>query len=91
MHWFDLLLLMLASFRLTHLIVADQIMVPFRQFWARFAFVHELVTCYWCCGIWVSAVLVALQAYWPVVGRPLLLVLAVAAGQALLERSGQEK
>jgi hypothetical protein len=86
MYWFDLLLLMLASFRLTHLIVSDDIMEPFRQLWAKFPFVHELVTCYWCCGIWVSALLVLLHGHFPTLARPIILIFAVAAGQALLER-----
>ena len=90
MHWFDLLLLILASFRLTHLIVMDDIMAPFRNLWARRPFVHELVNCYWCCGIWVSALLFLLQSYWSAAARPVILILAVAAGQALLERWQQK-
>lgn len=91
MGWFDLVLLILASFRLTHLIVYDSITEPLRRSLTKDPFFSELITCYWCCGIWVSALLALCTYQWPVLGRPLLLVLAVAAGQALIEKQVQSK
>jgi hypothetical protein len=91
MQWIELLLLVLASFRLTHLIVYDTIMEPLRVFTEKSLFVHELVTCYWCCGIWTSALLLLLQDQWPRFASPLILMLAVAAGQALVEAWVQRK
>lgn len=93
--------LVLASFRLTHLFVFDSILEPLRR-WLRGApapgvragagpgpvrrWLSDLVGCYWCTGIWVAMGLLALQRLWPSpVTDGLLLVLAVAGGQALLE------
>jgi hypothetical protein len=44
-----------------------------------------LLTCYWCTGIWTSAALVGLRAFSPRIGRPVVLVLAVAGAQSLME------
>lgn len=85
MNWLDLVLLILASFRLTHLLVTDSITEPIRQRLESVRFIGELITCYWCAGVWVSGGLVALHLIWPGGSRPLLLLLAVAGGQALLE------
>ncbi|HWI66116.1 MAG TPA: DUF1360 domain-containing protein [Symbiobacteriaceae bacterium] len=85
MTWLDLALLVLASFRLTHLIVFDAIMEPVRTRLEPIRFVGEVVSCYWCCGIWASGALVAAHLLWPAASRPVELLLAVAAGQALLE------
>ncbi|HYG60647.1 MAG TPA: DUF1360 domain-containing protein [Symbiobacteriaceae bacterium] len=86
MDWFDLALLMLASFRLTHLVVFDTITEPLRRQFSQQPFTAELISCYWCTGVWVSAVLCAGYLLQPGWVRPLLLVLAVAAGQSLLEK-----
>lgn len=85
MNWLDLALLVLASFRLTHLIVFDSIMEPVRQRLVRVRYAAELISCYWCCGVWVSGALVAGYLLWPSGARIVLAVLAVAGGQALLE------
>ncbi|MEW6046701.1 MAG: DUF1360 domain-containing protein [Bacillota bacterium] len=99
--WLELAVLILASFRLTHLVVLDSITEPLRR-WvaggrdplradpasmgrARAWFV-ALVTCYWCTGVWVSAALVLLYAAFPsLLVRTVLLILAVAGGQAFVE------
>jgi len=86
MGWFDLVLLILASFRLTHLIVFDDIAEPVRKLLDRWRFTAVMIACYWCAGIWASAGLVLLYLLWPTPARVLLLVLAVAGGQALVER-----
>jgi hypothetical protein len=83
--WINLVILMLAAFRLTHLIVFDSITAPLRRPLERIPFIGELVGCYWCCGVWVAAFLVILQLTVPRLSFPLLLLLAVAGGQALLE------
>ncbi|MDF2629467.1 MAG: sporulation protein [Symbiobacteriaceae bacterium] len=85
MTWLTLVLLIAASFRLTHLIVMDSIMAPVRDRLERVPFLGEVITCYWCCGIWVSGGLVAAYLLWPAVAYWVLLIFAVAGGQALLE------
>lgn len=85
MTWLNLALLIFASFRLTHLIVFDSMMEPIRDRLERVPFIGELVTCYWCCGVWISAALVGAQVLWPAVTFWMLVIFAVAGGQAILE------
>ncbi len=85
-----LLLLGFACFRLTHVVVEDRIAGPLRH-WAAGAvarrypqggaareLVEALIGCPWCCGVWAAAVLLALWRWLPVVGQPLVWLLAVA-------------
>ena len=116
--WLELFVLILASFRLAHLVVFDTILEPFRR-WLSGAsqakpdawhgggqgpspsyghpagrqavgpirsFLSGLVGCYWCAGIWLSAATLAVYIAWPSpLVEGLLLLLAIAGGQALLE------
>jgi hypothetical protein len=84
-HWFNLVLLVLASYRLTHLVVFDSITEPIRNRLAPVPFVGELVSCYWCAGVWVSAALLAGQHWFPAPTRVVVLIMAIAGGQALVE------
>lgn len=81
----DLLILVLASYRLTHLLVFDKIAEPIRNRIPGHGYLAYLVRCYWCAGVWISAILVALVALAPPVGRWTVLIFAVAGGQAALE------
>ncbi len=85
MTWMDLLLLILDSFRLTHLLVLDAISEPLRRPLGGQPFLGKLLSWYWCAGIGVSAALLCAYTYWPGLTRSLLLLLAIAGGQALLE------
>lgn len=91
MQWMTLVLLVLAAFRLTHLIVFDAITEPLRRPFLQMKFLGDLLGCYWCAGIWVALLLVALTHWWPGPMRIVLLVLAVAGGQSLLESIAQRK
>jgi hypothetical protein len=97
-----ILIVGLASFRLTRLIVFDKITE-----WIRSPFFEEqqeegeiylipkgkgvrkwlgeLLSCYWCTGIWTSAFLISVYAYIPAIGFPIILVLAIAAVGSILE------
>jgi len=86
MGWLELVLLVLACFRLTHLIVFDSITEGMREVLRDRPFVGALVSCYWCAGIWASGTLVLLSWLWPRPMRTVVLVLAVAGGQAMLEK-----
>lgn len=105
--FFYFLLLVFASFRLTRLLVFDQITK-----WIRTPFLEEkehqledgsveihvmikgrglkrwigeLLSCYWCTGVWCSIFLLA--GYWllPIYFIPIILILAVAAGASIVE------
>lgn len=85
MDWFDLLLLILASFRLTHLVVFDTITEPLRGALKDRPFLGPLIECYWCAGVWISLLLYASYAAWPTGAKPAVIILAIAGGQAFLE------
>lgn len=88
---FDLLLLVLASFRVTHLLVFDTIAAPLRRVLGgegepdKRPWLGTLITCFWCCGVWVSAGWLLLYATFPVAMRWPLVIFAVAGGQSALE------
>lgn len=86
-----LLVLILASFRLTHLIVYDEMMEPVRARLESVRFVRSVVNCFWCCGVWVSGAAVLSYMAWPSVTWVVALIFAVAAGQALLEHLVQKQ
>ncbi|MBM7693008.1 hypothetical protein JOC77_002447 [Peribacillus deserti] len=48
-------------------------------------FIGELLSCFWCTGIWVSAFLLGVHYFIPVLGDPFILIFAVAAIGSLLE------
>ncbi|MBO9128624.1 DUF1360 domain-containing protein [Bacillus sp. 165] len=48
-------------------------------------FIGELLSCYWCTGIWSTAFLLIIYYYIPKVAEPLLLLLAVAGIAAVIE------
>lgn len=103
----NLLILSLACFRLTRLIVFDKITEFIREpFFDEISeetedgeieiyylpkksgikkFIGELLSCYWCTGIWVSIFIVALVYLNPVVLTPVILVLAIAGFASLFE------
>lgn len=45
----------------------------------------ELLNCYWCTGIWVSAFLLGAFYYFPSVSVPIILILAVAGIASIIE------
>ncbi|MCU9612422.1 DUF1360 domain-containing protein [Caldibacillus lycopersici] len=103
----SIILIALAAFRLTRLIVFDKITefirAPFfdeitelDEFGKEEIYVTpkkagikkwigELLSCYWCTGIWVSIFLVIIVYFYPIYAEPLIIVLAVAAIAAIIE------
>ncbi|QNU27175.1 DUF1360 domain-containing protein [Geobacillus sp. 46C-IIa] len=104
---FSFVLLCLASFRLTRLIVYDAITDwlrrPFHE-WVEEElsdgrkemflvlkgsglrrWFGELLSCYWCTGIWCAAFCYAGIMLWPTVFQPFIVLLAIAGGAALIE------
>ena len=105
--WTLLLLLGLAAFRLTRLIVYDKITEPLRRpFFQEISetgadgeqeiylvpkekgftgWIGQLLSCFWCVGIWVSLFLSVLYLggwFW---GNFIILVLAIAAIGSIIE------
>lgn len=48
-------------------------------------FIGELLSCYWCTGIWASIILYSGFFFWPVVFMPVILVLSIAYGASIIE------
>ncbi|RHW43240.1 DUF1360 domain-containing protein [Neobacillus notoginsengisoli] len=99
----ELLIVMgLASFRLTRIIVFDKITefirAPFLDEIEENGDVYvvpkpsglkkwigELLSCYWCTGIWASAGLLGMYVFLPKVGIAVILIFAVAAIGGIIE------
>lgn len=104
--WIDLIILVLASFRLTHLIVFDEITLFLREPFIQVSYITDasgqvsrdlqfkggrlrqwigrLLSCHWCVGIWIGALVVLLYLYVPA-AYPVLLILAIAGAAAVIE------
>ncbi|PLS02908.1 DUF1360 domain-containing protein [Neobacillus cucumis] len=101
-----LLILSLASFRLTRLLVFDKIFEFIREpFFDEVKeehdgevdvyyvpkktgikkFIGELLSCYWCTGVWASAFIVGFYYICPDFSGLIILILAVAGLASLLE------
>lgn len=86
--WYTLLVGMLAVWRVTHLLVAEdgpwQVLVRLRQ-WVGRGFWGELLDCFYCLSLWLALPLACvLAATWP---ERLLLWPALSGGAVLLERA----
>jgi hypothetical protein len=101
------LMLSLASFRLTRLLVFDKITEFIRApFFDEIReeneqgeievyyitkssgikkFLGELLSCYWCTGIWAASVTIGLHYFFPVLSEPIILILAIAGVASILE------
>ena len=84
----NLLILILAAFRLTHLITTDAIADGFRtRVWKKFppaTKIGYLITCNWCTGFWVSIFLVIFYLILPLATLVVSLVLAISASIGLI-------
>jgi len=107
MNMFMIMIIGLASFRLTRLIVYDKIteflrspffdevkemddegmeeifLVPKKSGWKKW--IGELLSCYWCMGIWSSMFLIFMYFYFPMFGELVILILSVSAIAAIIE------
>ncbi|CAG9620464.1 DUF1360 domain-containing protein [Sutcliffiella rhizosphaerae] len=105
--WFWFLLLGLASFRLTRLLVYDKIARIIRKsFLDEIEEINEkgeveeyivikgkglrrwfgeLLSCYWCTGVWATTCLFFLVNYFPLIGQPVLIIFAAAGIAGILE------
>lgn len=105
--WMELLIISLASFRLTRLIVFDKITeflrapffeeeidinedgtkevyyIPKKGMFTNF--IGELLSCYWCTGVWSALAICIFYFTNPALATPILIVLAVAGLAAIIE------
>lgn len=104
---FNFFLFSLASFRLTRLVVFDDITFFLRKpFHEEFKetledgssstyilikgtgirkWIGELMSCYWCMGIWCTAILYSSWIVWPLWMEPIIMILAIAGSAAIIE------
>lgn len=80
---FTFILLSLATYRLTRLVLLDEIAEPLRErIWKRFP-PHTkfgyLFTCFWCFGFWASILVVVLYLLVPPIAYVVSLVLSISA------------
>ncbi|MEH7125151.1 DUF1360 domain-containing protein [Bacillus sp. JJ1532] len=103
----ELLILALASFRLTRLLVYDKITEFLRSpFFDELeekneaggidiyvtpkkggirGFIGELLSCYWCTGVWTSIFVCVVYIYFMSLAIPILIILAVAGLASIIE------
>ncbi|KUP09008.1 sporulation protein [Bacillus coahuilensis m2-6] len=98
---FEFLLLTLATFRLTRLLVFDRIFEFIRRPFLTeveedgevyivpkenglVGWIGELISCYWCTGVWSAALLYACYMFVPY-SDPLIYILGIAGVAALIE------
>lgn len=98
----NIILIAIAAFRLTRVLVFDKIAEFIRApFFEEVSvdgevyyeprsngfrkWIGELLNCYWCTGVWVSAGLLAINHFFPEIGQPITMVFAVAGMASLIE------
>lgn len=100
MNPFHFIILSLAAYRLTHLVVFDQIFTPIRDLFVTRdspnktftlqggrlrRFIGNILKCPWCAGLWVSALIIISYHYFETITYQICLLLAIAAIQSLME------
>jgi hypothetical protein len=99
--WMTYIMLILASYRLTHLIVFDKITEFIRRPFVKKIKVETgdgtttkevptslfgyLLKCYWCAGVWCACFLSGSYLLFPKVTFVLILILSIAGGQSIIE------
>ncbi len=98
LNWMNFIMIILASYRLTHLIVFDKITEPLRSPFLMKketpshqikqvpkSMIGYLLTCYWCTGVWSAIFLGLFYILFPSTAQYMVFILAIAGGQAILE------
>ena len=79
----NITLMVLATYRLTRILVFDKIFKLFRDFFRThqrlyvFFVIKEIITCPWCAGVWVALTIIALYFLVPF-GQLLIILLAIS-------------
>jgi hypothetical protein len=105
--FFSFLLISLAAFRLTRLIVFDKITAfirnPFHETVEEVnndgmvelyivpkgkgirKWIGELLSCYWCTGIWSATILLVIMCFFPTIYLYLVYILAISGAAGIIE------
>ena len=99
--WMTYIMLILASYRLTHLIVFDKITEFIRKPFMKKVEVETdagtetkeipasmfgyLLKCYWCAGVWSAILLGGAYLLFPKVTFVFILIFSIAGGQSIIE------
>ncbi|MEH7117642.1 DUF1360 domain-containing protein [Neobacillus vireti] len=99
--WMTYLMLILASYRLTHLIVFDKITEFIRKPFVKKVKVETnegtttkevptsmfgyLLKCYWCAGVWSACILGGSYLLFPRITFVIILIFSIAGGQSIIE------
>ena len=79
----DMVLMVLATYRLTRLLVFDSIFKLFRDFvrshsnYLVFYVIREIITCPWCAGVWAGIIIVSIYYIVPL-GQYLIILFAIS-------------
>lgn len=100
-NWLLFVMIILASYRFTHLIVFDKITEFLRNPFMKEKRITEggvekvkkvptskigyLLNCYWCAGVWSAILLGIGYLYFSSVFLPIIFILSIAGAQAILE------
>ncbi|MFA9559624.1 DUF1360 domain-containing protein [Evansella sp. AB-rgal1] len=100
-NWLLFVMIILASYRFTHLIVFDKITEFLRKPFMKEKKImdggHEkrkkvptskigyLLNCYWCAGVWSAILLGMGYLYFSSIFLPIIFILSIAGAQAILE------
>ncbi|WP_223589653.1 DUF1360 domain-containing protein [Neobacillus bataviensis] len=99
--WMTYIMLILASYRFTHLIVFDKITESIRRPFVKKVKVETengtetkevptsmfgyLLKCYWCAGVWSAIFFGAAYLLFPKITYVVILIFSIAGGQSIIE------
>lgn len=86
-----LLILALGVYRITRIFIEDVVFSPIRdRIWAKFppesTKIGYLLTCYWCLGLWVSALVVGCYVILPTITIIVLAIFAISAVVGMIDQ-----
>lgn len=87
---FWLLIYALAAWRATKIVIEDEILADFREkWWSKWPPESTkrgyLITCYWCLGLWFSALFGLLFLFGGMIGLVIAVILAISAIVGLIQ------
>lgn len=85
-----LIVLALASYRITRLLIQDEILSPIRdKIWNKWPpetnKITYLLTCYWCLGAWISAIVTVLVLYCGMIALVVAIIFALSAVVGIIQ------
>lgn len=85
-----LLIYALAAWRMTKMVIEDEILADFRaKWWSKWppesTKLGYLITCYWCLGFWISVIFGLLFFFGGMIGLVIAVILAISALVGLIQ------